>query len=163
MEHLEAKGLVLGVFKDTVDGYGYLWFLSEFNFFSIKVSGDPDRSPFKHLFNPNYYLSLDLIKTRKNWILKDVYQSFKLHNGGSYQAFSYQAEVAHLLIKYLHADQEVSVLPFVLKTLQMEQPESFQLKQFEYELLKRLGFAESSDSCGYNDQLYNAKDSNNLH
>jgi len=163
MQKKEDRGIITKIFTDKVGSFGYLSFLGQDSFYSIKVSGDPTRSPFKHLFNPNYLITVDLIKTKKNWILKDVYHSEKLHTAGKYKAYTQQAEIAHLINTYIKRDQETHLIEFIAETLRLPDPDSFDIQRFEYNLLQLSGFAtHKSHDQEYSDDLHKAKHDNDL-
>ena len=163
MQKKEDRGIITKIFTDKIGSYGYLSFLGQDAFYSIKISGDPARSRFKHLFNPNYIVTVDLIKTKKNWILKDVYASEKLHTKGLYKAYTLQAEIAHTINTYVKSDQELHIADFVAETLTLPDPNSFDINRFEYDLLQLTGFAAPhAHDQSYGDNLQKAKDDNDL-
>lgn len=138
MEQREIIGIPLKVINDEIFKVTYVRFLSQTSLETIKLPTNLQDYKFGHLISPNYLLHIEVIKTKKNWILKDVLASERIANPNAYQDFLKQSEVVKLLLEYMREDQEISILPF-LQT-QMSQLTTLDLLTFESQLLEELGF-----------------------
>jgi hypothetical protein len=138
MEYREIKAMVLSTRNDEVFGVSYAMLLTSENLESVKLPALIKHYKYGHLLNPNYILNAELIKTRKNWVLKGVTNYYRVGTPTSYEGFLKQSECIKLVLKHLHEDQQTDILSWLAG--QMEEIESVNLSQFEQNLISKLGF-----------------------
>lgn len=138
MEFKEISGIVLNHYIDEVLKFSYIKFLTNTTLESIKLPLQSGGSKHYHLLNPSYLLHIEIVKTRKNWILRNITQYSKISNPHEYADFIKQAEIVKITLSHILVDQEVSVLEFFTKA--MENIKNTELKSYENTLLTELGF-----------------------
>ncbi len=138
MEQREIWAIPLSIFTDEILPFSYIKILSDKKYESVKIGTKLESCKFRHLLNPNYLLKLELIKTRKNWIIKQVLEYKQACLPKTYHDFLKQTELIKLLQANITEDQEVVILSFILS--QFASIARYNQAEFEQELQKRLGF-----------------------
>jgi hypothetical protein len=138
MELREIWGIPLKIFTDEVLKFSYVRILTNSSLESVKISSEISTFKFSYILNPSYLVKMELVKTRKNWILKNVLEFKHISSPQVYTDYLKQAEISKLLIKNIHEDQEVAVLDFVSTSL--ENINKLDLVEFEKTLMQKLGF-----------------------
>jgi hypothetical protein len=138
MELREIWGIPLKIFTDEVLKFSYVRVLTADSLESVKISSEISTFKFAYILNPSYLVKMELVKTRKNWILKNVLEFKHISEPKVYTDYLKQAEISKLIIKNIHEEQEVAVLPFVTNSL--ENISNLDLVEFEKSLLSELGF-----------------------
>jgi hypothetical protein len=138
MEFREIKGIVLRTYSDELFKFTYIKFLTESTLESIKIPTQIDSFKMNHVLNPNFLLHIEVVKTRKNWILKNILEYTRISDPKRYIDFIKQSELAKLTLAYLQEEQEANILELVIESVQ--NIETLNLKEYEKKLLTRLGF-----------------------
>ncbi|MBC7472245.1 MAG: hypothetical protein H7196_03240 [candidate division SR1 bacterium] len=138
MELREIKGIVLRTFSDELFKFTYIKFLTNSTLENIKIPLQIDSFKLNHVLNPNFLLEIEIIRTRKNWILKNVLEYKRICDPKRYIDFIKQSEVAKLTLANIQEEQEVGILDFVIDSI--KNIENLDLKEYEKKLLSRLGF-----------------------
>jgi hypothetical protein len=138
MEFREIKGVVLRCYSDELFKFTYIRFLSENTLESIKIPTQLENFKLNHILNPNFLLHIEIIKTRKNWILKNIIEYTRIGEPVKYIDFIKQSEMTKLTLENIQEDQEVNVLDFFIHSVQ--NIDLLDLKEYEKNLLTRLGF-----------------------
>jgi hypothetical protein len=138
MQQREVWALPISLFTDELLPFCYIKILSFTHFESVKLGTKLESCKFKHLINPNYLLKLELVKTRKNWIVKQVLEYKKVCSPELYNDFLKQTHLIKLIQANVTEDEEVSILPFVLESL--SSISTFNEAQFELDIKKLLGY-----------------------
>jgi hypothetical protein len=139
MEIRQVHGLPLKIYTDTVAGFSYLTFLSNYKIEKIRLPKEFSQYKQNYLLSPNYILDLEIIKTKKNWVLKDVISSSQIINLQSWDDYLKHSEQTSILLEFLREEQEVDILIW-LKNIWSQKLYKNQL-DFRKELESRLGFA----------------------
>jgi hypothetical protein len=138
MEFREIQGIVLKVYTDELFKFSYLKFLTDTTLESIKIPSTLENFKMNHILNPNYMMSIEIIKTRKNWILKNVLEYNRISHPIKYIDFIKQVELTKITLSHIQEDQDVEIFDFVKTSV--EQIHSLDLKEYEKKLLSLLGF-----------------------
>lgn len=138
MELREIKGIVLRTYSDELFKFTYIKFLTDSTLENIKIPTQIDNFKLNHVLNPNFLLEIEIIKTRKNWILKNILEYTRICDPKRYIDFIKQSEMAKLTLANIEEEQEVEILNFVIESI--KNIESLDLKEYEKKLLTRLGF-----------------------
>ena len=141
MEKRIITCLPLSKTNDEVFKITYLTLLTENSVESIKLPTNFDNYKYSHMIRPDYLLQVEIIKTRKNWILKNILKYEKIQDTCSYNDFLKQSEMVKIILKNTYQDQETNILPFVVETFQQKALNLINLKNFEQQLSANLGFA----------------------
>jgi hypothetical protein len=139
MEIREIWGIVLSTFTDELFSFSYIRVLTETKFESFKLNTQYEKCKFNHLLNPNYLLKFELIKTRKNWIVRSILEYKHISKPVSYKDFLNQAECIKIIENSITQDEIVSILPFVVK--EFSSLENISLDQFSQQLKTQLGYS----------------------
>jgi hypothetical protein len=138
MEIKQLTGIFLDVYTDTVLNLSYGRFLTDSTLTSIKLPTQIDNYKYKHLIQPNQLLNIEIVKTKKNWILRHILQSKEIYKPKDYQDFLYFAESIKLIKQNLREEQTTSALPVLVEYWRL--CERIDLAVFEKLLQKVLGF-----------------------
>lgn len=138
MELREIRGVVLKCYSDELFKFTYIKFLTENTLESIKIPTQIENFKLNHVLNPNFLLQIEVIKTRKNWILKNVLEYQRISEPKKYVEFIKQSEISKITLNHTHEDQEIDILSYFIQTVQ--KIDTVDLKIYETELLSKLGF-----------------------
>lgn len=138
MELREIKGIVLRTYSDELFKFTYIKFLTDSTLENIKIPTQIDNFKLNHVLSPNFLLEIEIVKTRKNWILKNILEYTRICDPKRYIDFIKQSEMAKLTLANIEEEQEVEILDFVIESI--KNIESLDLKDYEKKLLTRLGF-----------------------
>jgi hypothetical protein len=138
MELREIKGIVLRSYSDELFKFTYIKFLTDSTLENIKIPTQIENFKLNHVLNPNFLLHLEVVKTRKNWILKNILEYTRISDPKRYKDFIKQSELAKLTLANLQEEQEANILALVIESVQ--NIESLDLKEYEKSLLVCLGF-----------------------
>lgn len=140
MEIKEITGIPLQIFTDEIFNVSYLRFLTTEKLKVIKLPTNIQNYKLRHLINSNHLLDVELVKTKKNWILKSINSHKKLCQLEEYNDYLKHSEITNLLIKYIKEEQHVDILEFLIHSFE-NKFESHTLAEFESLILSKLGFA----------------------
>ena len=107
--------LPLNVYTDEVLKLSYLRVLSDSRFETVKLPTHLSQYRYQHLLVPTNMLYIELIKTKKNWILKNILQTDQVMNAESYLDFLKLADISKLINNYFQEDMENTLLQTLLK------------------------------------------------
>jgi hypothetical protein len=138
MEIKQLTGIFLDVYTDTVLNLSYGRFLTDSTLTSIKLPTQIDNYKYKHLIQPNQLLNIEVVKTKKNWILRHILHSKEIYKPKDYQDFLYFAESIKSIKNNLREEQTTSALPVLVEYWSL--CERIDLAVFEKLLQKVLGF-----------------------
>lgn len=139
MEIRQIQGLTLKIYTDTMAGFSYLTFLSEERMEKIRLPVEISKFKQNYLLTSNYLLDIEVIKTKKNWVLKDILKSNKIVDLTIWPEFLKHTEQVNILLEFLREEQEVNILPWLKESLVLKQDTD--ITSFRKELEVRLGFA----------------------
>ncbi|MEM1311960.1 MAG: hypothetical protein AAGF07_00670 [Patescibacteria group bacterium] len=140
---MEAKSiwiLPLSVYTDEVLGFSYLKYLSSFHFDAIKLPVRISEYKYKHLLNSSNLILIDAIKTKKNWILKEIVETKTLVRMYKYSDYLKFAQLNKLILKYYQEGCDVELLDSIINLFITNKVENLELKAVESELEMSMGF-----------------------
>jgi len=146
MEMREIKGLPLSCFTDSLMGISYVKILTERSLEAVKLPKGVDLFKQGYLLQSMHLLEIELIKTRKNWILREITNFAPLFQLHEYKDFLKHKEIISMLLTYIKEDQEVNVLHYLVQTFYQKNMAEVELEKFESGLLNLLGFAKKNDA-----------------
>jgi len=132
--------IVLSHYTDEISHLSYIKVLNESKVETLKLPTSITNYRYQHLLRPNFLLEMEVVKTKKNWILTGIlsYQPFCYPK--SYHDYLKLAAIINLLNQFCHEEQPVKILHWLTKELDLSNLEAVDLNLFESELLKQLGF-----------------------
>jgi hypothetical protein len=140
MEKRDFWCLPLKIYTDDVFGVTYVRVISQTHYESLKIPSALAKFKHQHVLHPQYLLHVEVVKTRKNWILKNVLSYKQVIVLNEYQDYLIQAQLVDLLIKHLHEDEPTEILRELIKYLLTHPIKSIQIGDFENFLMTNLGF-----------------------
>ncbi len=140
MEKRDLWCVPLKIYTDEVFNISYVKILGEGCFESIKIPTTLEKFKSRHILNPSHLLHVEMIKTRKNWILKNVLEHRQIMQLDTYPDFLKQAQLITVLLKHLYDDQETRLLPWLVEYFEGRAFGEVEIVKFESELMQQLGF-----------------------
>ena len=140
---MEAKSiwiLPLSAYTDEVLGFSYLKYLSSFHFDTIKLPVRLSNYRYQHLLNSSNLILIDAIKTKKNWILKEIIEVKNLVKIDQYSDYIKFAQLNKLILKYFQSGCDVEVLDTIINLFTVKGVKNLELGAVELELEASLGF-----------------------
>lgn len=139
MEIREVQGLPIGFYHDSIVGFTYCRLLTFEGVESVKMSKSLEKLSYGHLMRPDYLVTLELKKTRKNWIVSEVLNFEPLHQTNNYAEISLYSQMIQLLQKHTRVGQDIDILEWF--TNQVDYGiKHVNIQDFEVKLLHSLGF-----------------------
>lgn len=140
MEQKFTKCLILKNHSDELGKYVFLKILTEENVEIIKLSKALE-SKSKNLFQPDKIYTIELIKTRKNWILKSILQFEQWCFPSRFQDFLLLAQIVSSLESSLKVGELTSALSFTKKYFNLIGIDKCNLQNFNESLQVQLGYS----------------------
>lgn len=140
MEKRDFWCLPLKTYTDDIFGVTYVRVISQTHYESLKIPSTLAKFKHQHVLHPQYILHVEVIKTRKNWILKNVLSFKQVMDLRNYQDYLIQAQLVNLLSKHLHEDEPTDILRELTKYLLTHPIQKIELGSFENFLMSNLGF-----------------------
>jgi len=140
---MQVRNLVaifLGHYTDEISHLSYIKVLTEKKIETLKLPTSLTNYRYQHLLKPDLLLEVEVVKTKKNWILTGIL---------SYQPYCYPktyhdhlklAAIISLINQFCHEGQPTGILDWLTKKFDLSNLEAVDLYIFESELLKQLGF-----------------------
>lgn len=160
MELKEDTVIVLRVWQDHMMETSFLDVLGTRQIYSVKLPSTIDKYKFGHLINPEYLLDIELIKTRKNWILKNVSIKERLARLTTYEEHVKLSEMIKLVQKFTSTEQDTylqsAIIPFLRDVAMTD------MTEFEAAVLSEAGFLQNNTYTPLVTRVKTTKDTNNL-
>jgi hypothetical protein len=132
--------LPLTVYTDEVLRLSYLKYLTQSRFETLKLPIHFSEYRYQHLLNPGNLIMVELVRTKKNWILKNILQSkeiIKIHEYTDYLKF---AHLSKTIMNYFQEESEVEIFDLIINLFTIYGIENLDEKKLEDELQLSLGF-----------------------
>ena len=110
MEIRQISGIFIDTYHDSILGLSYGKILTESTLESIRFPTLLDNYKYKYLIEPNQLLQLEVIKTKKNWILRSINHSQVVYQPKDYQDFLVFCEAIKFLKSNIMEQQSTSAL-----------------------------------------------------
>lgn len=138
MEIRQVKGIIVSVFTDSVLNLSYCKILTEKRVESLRFPTCLDNYKHKHLIQPHYLLHLEIVKTKKNWIVKSVLGHEELYQPKTFDDYMKLSEVSKILSKNVIDEQSTNILYFMVAYF--KNIIDINISDFDRFLQKNLGF-----------------------
>jgi hypothetical protein len=161
MEFREDIAIPLRVWQDELMGVSFIDVLGKEEIYSVKLPSTIEKYKLGHLINPMYLLDIELVKTRKNWVLKHVTVRKQLTHPHTYEEHTKLAEMIKTIVKLSYTDQVSDLQQLVIKVLE-EPLSSISLSDFEAAILDTEGFLNDHHHTTLAQRVTSAKHTNNL-
>ena len=141
-EYKSETGLYLSSYKDEVAGIYFVKFLTPYDCQNFKI---PKTKPqlINQLARPFGLVTVELVKTAKNWILQDIGNYKALYTGTTYQEYEDLSKALKILDDLLIQNQQTRILTKVIdymNQLENQQEHTIDLKDWEGVLMTGMGF-----------------------
>jgi hypothetical protein len=140
MEKRDFWCIPLKTYTDEVFGVTYVRVISQTHFESLKIPSTLAKFKHQHVLHPQYLLHIEAVKTRKNWIIKNVLSQKQIMQLDEYQDYLIQAQLITLLLKHLHEAEPTEILRDLTKYFLTHPVKSIDPAEFEDFLMSNLGF-----------------------
>lgn len=138
MEIRQVKGIFVNIFTDSVLNLSYGKILTEKKVESLRFPTALDNYKYKHLIQPHYLLHVEIIKTRKNWIVKSVLGHEELYKPETYDDYVKLSEISKILSDNVIDEQDTNILYFIITFF--KNAKVLNVSDFDKLLQKNLGF-----------------------
>lgn len=138
MEIRQVKGIFVSVFTDSILNLSYGKILTEKRVESLRFPAALDSYKYKYLIQPHYLLYVEIIKTRKNWIVKSILGHEELYKPETYDDYVKLSEISKILSDNVIDEQTTNILYFVVTFL--KNAKQLNVSDFDRLLQKNLGF-----------------------
>ena len=157
MQHLTTKFIPIKTFDDEVYKCTFVRILTPNSYYSIKLPTIKANYKLGNMISPMYELEGEFIKTKKNWILRNIVRHEKLIKAEEYQTVMNMMHIIDTTTKFIKEGEEGLNIYDWLKS-EIQSATKFDQKQFESKLLQQLGFAPEFDKS----DIHSYKTINNL-
>ena len=140
MEVKQITGIFIDYFHDTVMGLSYGKILTFETLLSIRFPTLLENYKYKHLIQPTNLLTIEVVKTRKNWILKSVISHKVIYIPKQFQDYIAFSEIINVLKDNLRENQDTVALQVMIEYLKQIDIENISPFDFQKILYKCLGF-----------------------
>jgi hypothetical protein len=138
MEIRQVKGIFVNVFTDSVLNLSYGKILTEKRVESLRFPAALDNYKYKHLIQPHFLLHVEIIKTRKNWIVKSILGHEELYKPETYDDYVKLSEISKILSSSVIDEESTNILYFLVTYL--KNVKHINVSEFDKLLQKNLGF-----------------------
>jgi hypothetical protein len=139
MEIQQITGTFVEIFTDSVLGISYGKFFTFDTVISIKLPTQIDSYKYRHLLQANFLLEIEIVKTKKNWIIKNILNSKIIYEPASYNEYLLFAECIKLVRQNIREGQMTASLLSLIDY--WSTCKGINLVDFDLILKKSLGFA----------------------
>lgn len=161
MEFREDTVVPIRVWQDEIMGVSFIDVLGKDQLYAVKLPSTIEKYRFGHLINPEYLLDIELVKTRKNWVLKNVSIHQRLTTPTNYDEHIKLSEMIKTIAKLSYSEQESGLQKVLLHFLSLPLL-SFDLSEFEAAVLDAEGFLENQETSPLTKRVDSSKKSNDL-
>lgn len=127
-------------YGDEVLKLGYIKVLSEAKFESIKIPTNLANYRYQHLISPMYVLFVEVIKTRKNWILKDILDYRQIFKPIEYSDYLKLTELCHVFRSVYQDELETNLLSLVEHLSTVATLKTLDIQYATKQVFQNLGF-----------------------
>jgi hypothetical protein len=132
------KGVFINYYNDSVLGLTYGKILTEECLESVRFPTLLENYKHKHLVEPNCIVEIEVIKTRKNWIVKEVISSNSIYSPCDFQDYVNMCEVIKLTRDNIIDEQRTGFLSHFINYFQ--NIAKVEVRQFDNLLQTQMGF-----------------------
>jgi hypothetical protein len=141
MEFKETTIIVLKKYNDSLLNTTFLKVLSQDSVLTIRLPTRLENYKLAHLINPSLLLGVELVKTKKNWVLKNITSSQPYLELQSYVCHTNLSKILQHVEKFTREDQDVILQDFLMNYVNKNPLKILDITHFESELLFALGFS----------------------
>ncbi len=114
MEIRTIKGVFIETFHDSILGISYGKILTNDTLESVKFPTNLENYKYKYVIQPNFLVEVELVKTRKNWIVKTILNYKTFFEPQDYGDYLNLSEIIKILQKNIMEEQKTNALEFLL-------------------------------------------------
>jgi hypothetical protein len=132
------KGVFINFYHDAILGLTYGKILTEESLESVRFPTLLENYKYKHLVEPNCFVEIEVIKTRKNWIVKEIISSRSIYQPRDFQDYMDMCEVIKLTRENIIDEQQTNFLSYFVNYFQ--NIPKIEVRQFDNLLQTQMGF-----------------------
>jgi hypothetical protein len=132
--------LPLTVYTDEVLRLSYLKYLTKSKFETLKLPIHLTQYNDQHLLNPSNLILVEVVRTKKNWILRNILQTREIIKIREYVDYIKFAQLTKTIMNYFQEESEVEILELIINLFTTYGVENLDLKKLEEDLECSLGF-----------------------
>ena len=136
MEIRKVVAIVLKKYSDEILGIAYIKLLTHETVEWVRVQTTLDKYKYNGLLEPRYVLEIELVKSKKNWILKTILSKHIWYKATNYKDYLKFAHFLEIIENHTTEGQELELLTL----LSSQDWQDTSTTQFENMLIKHLGF-----------------------
>jgi hypothetical protein len=138
MQIRTIKGVFINFYHDSILGLTYGKILTEESLESVRFPTLLENYKYKHLVEPNCFVEIEIIKTRKNWIVKEIITSHPIYQPRDFQDYMDMCEVIKLTRENIIDEQQTNFLGHFVNYFQ--NIPKIEVRQFDNLLQTQMGF-----------------------
>ncbi len=138
IEIRRIKGVFINYYNDSIMGLTYGKILTEELLESVRFPTLLENYKYKHLVEPNCLVEIEVVRTRKNWIVKEIISSHPVYIPCDFQDYMNMCDVIKLTRENIIDEQRTDFLVHFLnyfKTIK-----KIEVRQFDELLQTQMGF-----------------------
>jgi hypothetical protein len=139
MEIREISGLFVSVYTDDMMPYSYVRILTDSTLLTVKLPSRFRDSKFAHYCTPYNILTLEIIKTRKNWIVRDITVNRTIVEKPTFSHILKHSQMLKLLSQNITEGQNVDILEWFVAQIKGASSE-IGMDDFQKQLDQKLNF-----------------------
>jgi hypothetical protein len=140
MEIKQISGIFISHFNDTLMNLTYSKILTKDTLEAVRFPTLLENYKYRNLIQPNYIVTIELVKTRKNWIVRSVLSHKVIYQPDDFSQYLSLCEIIKTLSDNIREEQKTDALEFVVGYL--SKVKKIDLKEFDNLLQKVLGFSD---------------------
>ena len=140
MQIRQLLAIPMEIYSDKVFNFSYIRFLEKQKMESIKLPSNFGSYKYQHLLRPNYLLSFEVVKTRKNWVITSIHKYWQITSLDSYNDFLSYTQFIKYLTENLKEGQPNKLLDFLLDNLENRPFSSIDIEKLKSGVQQKLGF-----------------------
>ena len=138
MEIRRIKGIFINYYHDSVLSLTYGKILTEKSLESVRFPTLLENYKHKHMVEPNCFVEIEIVKTRKNWIVKEIISSKSIYSPCDFQDYMNMCEVIKLTRESIIDEQRTNFLGHFVNYF--KNTSKIEVRQFDNLLQTEMGF-----------------------
>ena len=132
------KGVFINYYHDYVIGLTYGKILTDESLESVRFPSLLENYKHKHLVEPNCIVEIELVRTRKNWIVKEIITSRPIYSPCDFQDYLSMCEVIKLTRDNIIDEQRTDFLIYFVDYF--KDLKKIEVRRFDNLLQTQMGF-----------------------
>lgn len=140
MEFRTITGLVLATSVDEVWNITFAKILTEDGLETIKIPSLIKDFKQGHIIKPDNLLQIEIVKTKKNWIIKNINRSHRWCEPASFNDYLKLSRLLEFLAKSIKVGEKTDCLKFIINYFTNKNIEEIDTDNFQISFLTFMGY-----------------------